>query len=120
MEKQYNPMKISELSKYTRRPFNFNYQHEKESFQKTDVQRLDSDIPWLDYINSHLKDYTDQVNMNKNLRDVDKTKVFVVTSGAWQLKSVSLMFLDPLYYEKLITIQFGIDHIAHRLQRRRE
>ena len=68
-------MKISELSKYTRRPFNFNYQHEKESFQKIDVHRLNSDIPWLDYINSMLTDYTDQVNLSKNLRDVDNTKV---------------------------------------------
>jgi len=37
LEKQYNPMKISELSK------------------------INSDVPWLDYINSLLTDFTDQV-----------------------------------------------------------
>ena len=72
VEKQYNPMKISELSKYTRRPFDFNYQNEKDFFQKY-VQRINSDVPWLDYINSLLTDFTDQVKLSKSLRDVDKT-----------------------------------------------
>ena len=44
----------------------------KSIFQKY-VQRINSDVPWLDYINSLLTDFTDQVKLSKSLRDVDKT-----------------------------------------------